>query len=47
MFLRRQDTLDPGNAMLLLLLLFGTPSGAAGLTRTLSAPPPAVRPPPR
>jgi hypothetical protein len=26
--------------MLLFLLLFGTPSGAAGLTRALAAPPP-------
>ena len=34
--------------MLLFLLLFGTPSGAAGLTRALAtATPPANRPPPR
>ncbi len=31
--------------MLLFLLLFGTPSGAAGLTRTLAAPPAAPKPP--
>jgi hypothetical protein len=30
-----------GAAMLLFLLLFGTPSGAAGLTRTLAAPTPS------
>jgi hypothetical protein len=30
--------------MLLFLLLFGTPTGAAGLTRTLAAPP-VSRPP--
>jgi hypothetical protein len=34
--------------MLLFLLLFGTPSGAAGLTRALAAaPPPTNRPAPR